>query len=142
MAIRTYDAKQVVITWGGVQLSGFPEGTFITIDKPDENVTRKVGADAFVSRSMNNNKVYDITLTLEGTSPSNDYISLTRSLDDATGAGSLPFLMTDLSGSTVFFSESTWVSQDASREFGREISEVAWNFQTAIVDEYNIGGNA
>lgn len=139
--MKTYDAKQVVLSWGGVQLSGFPEGTFITISKSANNVTRKVGIDG-VSRSINNDKTYDVTITLEGTSVSNDYISGIRILDDATGKGVLPFLMTDLSGSTVFFAESMWVAKDADVDFGNEISEYAWAFETGNVDEYNIGGNA
>jgi len=140
--VKTYDAKQVVLTWGGIQLSGFPEGSFINIVKSADNVTRKVGADGHVSRSLNADKTYDITITLEGTSVSNDYISGVRILDDATGKGVLPFLMTDLSGSTVFFAESMWVSKDADVDLSNEISENAWAFQTGQVDEYNIGGNA
>jgi hypothetical protein len=139
--MKTYDAKQVVLTWGGVQLSGFPEGTFIGISKATDNVMRKVGIDG-VSRSINNDKTFDVTITLEGTSVSNDYISTIRTLDDATGKGVLPFLMTDLSGSTVFFAESMWVSKDADIDFGNEVSEYAWAFQTGNVDEYNIGGNS
>lgn len=140
--VKTYDAKSVVITWGGVQLTGYPEGTFIAISKSADNVMRKVGADGDVSRSINSDKTYDITLTLEGTSASNDYISGIRLLDDKTGKGVLPFLMQDLSGSTLFFAESAWVSKDADVEFGNEISENAWAFQTGQVEGYNIGGNA
>ena len=45
MSVRTYDPKQVIITVGGVPMSGFADGTFLTVDRDDDQWAKVTGAD-------------------------------------------------------------------------------------------------
>ena len=44
MSVRTYDPKQVIITIGGVPMSGFSDGTFLTVDRDDDQWAKVTGA--------------------------------------------------------------------------------------------------
>lgn len=43
MSVRTYDPKQVIITVGGIPMSGFADGTFLTVDRDDDQWAKVTG---------------------------------------------------------------------------------------------------
>jgi len=139
--VKTFDPKQCIITYGGVQLSGFADGTFLSIVPNAESFTRVVGADGEVARNKSNDSTYNLTMTFLASSASNDYLSTVYLADKVSNSGSLPFTVADLSGTTVFFTESCWIQQAPDVEFAKEITERAWALQTGQADEYFIGGN-
>src|SRR5678815_480605 len=74
-AVRTYNPGRVVITINGFDVTGFADGSFITIALTADGVTSQVGADGEVARAINTDQRVDITLTLQQTSPANDFLS-------------------------------------------------------------------
>ena len=142
MALKTYDPKQLVFTYGGVAITGYADGTFVNITPNAESWTKVVGADGKdVSRARSNDDTYEVTITLASTSASNEYLSTVKLTDDLTGKGALPLLVQDLSGNTLFFVESAWIRQAPDVEFSKEVTERAWVFDTVNVSEYIVGGN-
>ena len=86
-AIRTYNPGRVVITVNGFDVTGYADGTFVTIALASDGVTTQVGADGEVARAINTDQRVDITLTLQQTSPTNDFLSGLYTADVLTCGG-------------------------------------------------------
>lgn len=140
MAVRTFDPKSVVITIGGVPMSGFADGTFLEVTADTQQFTKVVGADGYTTRVKSNNYGGVMTLTLSQSSPSNDVLSGFLALDRTANAGVVPILIKDLSGSTIIFSGTGWIQQFPDVTFGNEINNRAWALDLADIDIL-IGGN-
>lgn len=140
MAVRTFDPKSVIITVGGVPMSGFADGTFLEVTADTQQFTKVIGADGFVTRVKTNNYGGVMTLTLGQTSPSNDVLSGFLAADRISNLGVVPILIKDLSGTTILFSATGWLQQFADVTFGNTNNNRAWNFDLAEMDIF-IGGN-
>ena len=141
MAVRTYDPKQVIITVGGVPMSGFSDGTFLEIDRNEPTWNMVVGADGLVTRGKTNNFSGTMTLTLKQSSPSNDVLSGFMAIDEASNAGVFPILVKDLSGNSIYFAGQAWVTQYANSTFGKDISDRQLTLSLAEADIF-VGSNS
>lgn len=141
MSVRTYDPKQVVITVGGVPMSGFADGTFLEVQREDDAYTKVVGADGYTTRTRSNNRSGSITLTLKQSSPSNDVLSGFAILDEATNTAVLPIFIKDLSGNSTFFSAQGWVKKFANSTYGKDLDNREWTIDCADFDVF-VGSNA
>lgn len=135
MSVRTVDPKNVIITIGGVAMSGFTDGTFLEITRNEPTWSMVVGSDGFVTRGKTNNFTGSLTLTLKQSSPSNDYLSGLLALDELTNTGVVPVLVKDLSGNSVYFAGRCWINQYADSTFSKEITDRTW---VLSMDEANI----
>lgn len=140
MAVSTFDPKSVVISIGGVPISGFADGTFVSITTDTQQFTKVVGADGFTTRVKSNNYGGTLTLSLAQTSPSNDVLSGLLALDRLSNQGLFPLLIKDMSGNTVVFSESAWIQQFPDITFGNEMNNRDWVIDMAEMDIF-LGGN-
>lgn len=73
MGITQYDAKDVVVTVGGVYITGLGED-MVSGEKDEDNVSPVVGAQGDVVVNAVNNDLGTITLTVQGTSPQLPYL--------------------------------------------------------------------
>lgn len=140
MAVRTFDPKSVIVTIGGVPMSGYADGTFLEITADTQQFTKIVGADGFTTRVKSNNYGGVMTLTLSQSSPSNDVLSGFLQLDRASNRGVVPILIKDMSGTTIIFAGTGWIQQFPDVIFGNEINNRAWILDLAEIDVL-IGGN-
>lgn len=140
MAVNSYDPKSVIITVGGVPISGFADGTFLEITADTPQFSKTVGADGFTTRVKSNNYGGVMTITLAQSSPSNDVLSGFLALDRAINAGVVPVLVKDMSGSTLFFAGTAWIQQFPDVVFGNEINTRAWILDLADMEIF-VGGN-
>lgn len=138
--VRTYDPKKVVVTVGGVPLSGFADGTFITAARENDAFSKVSGADGIVSRAKSNDKSGSITITLAQTSPANDYLSMLAKRDEETNTGVVPVMVKDFSGRSRYISGFAWVRKQPDGEFGKEISDREWVLDVAHMELFT-GGN-
>lgn len=141
MSVRTYDPKQVIVTIGGVPMSGFSDGTFLEVVRNEPTWNMVVGADGLVTRGKTNNFSGTLTLTLKQSSPSNDVLSAFLAVDEATNAGVIPVLIKDLSGNSVYFSARAWINQYANSTFGKDISDRQWTLSLDEADIF-VGSNS
>lgn len=139
MSVRTYDPKQVVVVVGGVPLSGFADGTFISVERSNDTFSKVSGADGFVSRAKTNDRSGAITITLAQTSPSNDVLQGFALADELSNAGVVPVLVRDVAGRTTFVSGFGWVRKPPTSDFGKEINNREWMLDVADLDVF-IGG--
>lgn len=139
--VRTYDAKRVVIVIGSHLVSGFAEDTFVSIEPSGEGTQSTAGADGEVGRSLDNNPLHRMALTLQQTSQSNDFLSTLLRRDRASGGGGIvPLEVRDLRGTTLFSASQAWVVQFPTVEFGSTISDREWAIDAVATDTF-IGGN-
>lgn len=141
MAVHTYDPSEVIITIGGVPMSGFTDGTFLEIIRNEATWNTVVGADGIVTRGKTNNRSGTMTITLKQSSPSNDVLSGFLIADELTNAGVVPVLVKDLSGNSIYFSAQGWISQFAGSTFAKEITDRSWTVTLADVDIF-VGSNS
>jgi hypothetical protein len=138
--VYTYASDEVRVIVGGVPMSGFADGTFVTVSRDEQAFTKVTGADGTTSRSKSANKSGTITITLKQTSPSNDVLSGFMIADEQSNEGVVPVLIKDTSGRTIHSVSAAWVQQMPDNEFGKEISEREWVMDCARIDSF-VGGN-
>ena len=98
--IKTYNPKEVTIALGNHIVAGYADDSFITIDPNGDGVTKKVGCDGEIVRSI------------------------------SPGDGMFPILIKDLKGGMVFSSDAAWPAKPASRGFGKESNNREWELHT------------
>lgn len=141
MSAKTYDPKAIILIIGGVPITGFADGTFISVAPSSDRYTKVVGADREVARSASNDFTSEITITLLQTSSSNDYLSTLLNLDKLAHGGKRSIQIKDLLGTTLLFYQDGWINTPPTIEFSKEVGERSWVFQTGQADIENIGGN-
>ncbi len=72
--VRTYDCRKVIITLGSHMVVGKADDNFITIAKQGDGITTNVGCDSSEERSMDPNEQYKLTLVIQQTSPTNEFL--------------------------------------------------------------------
>jgi hypothetical protein len=141
MPVRTYDPKQVLVLIGGAPMSGFADGSFVSVERTADTFSKVSGADGIVSRAKTNDRSGSLVLTLAQTSPMNDVLSGFAVADELTNLGVIPVLIKDNSGRSVLVSAFGWVRKPAKADFGKEISNREWTLDLADLDMFD-GGNA
>ena len=139
--VKTYNPKRVIVVFGGVPISGFADGSYITITPGSQRYTKAVGADGEVARGKSNDNTHEVTLTLIATSVSNNVLSSFVLVDKLSDAGALPLQIIDLSGTTLFFWPQAWVRQPADIDMAKEVGSRAWLLDTGQVTAEVVGGN-
>ena len=138
--MKTYDPKKVIVIFGARQLKGMSEDSIVSIAPQGDGLQTYVGADGDVARSLDPDATYEVTVSLNTTSNSNDYLSNMYNYDRETGNGIAPLLIKDLAGTTLFSAPEAWVSNmpEASRDLTVDTQE--WVFHTGQVEDAIIGG--
>jgi len=137
--VTTYDPKKVIITFGGIPISGFANGTFINVTPSSDRFSKVVGADGEVSRSKSADNTHEVTITLLQSSLSNQYLSGIESLDRITSKGILPLTVTDLNGGSLKFWPQAWITTDPDLGYAAEQTDRVWTFNTGQVAASNTG---
>lgn len=141
MPVKTYDPKLIVITFGGIALTGYEDGTFVDAKPSADRFSRKVGADGEVARSRSADRTHEITLTLQQVSPSNDYLSSVLLLDTVANKGVLPLQIADLNGTSIQFWDAAWIKTPPNNVSAKEVGPRTWVFDTGQIVLENYGGN-
>ena len=104
--IKTYNPKEVTIALGNHIVAGYADDSFITIDPNGDGVTKKVGCDGEIVRSISPDDTYIVKLTVLQTSETNSFLQNRFKQDRQTGDGMFPILIKDLKGGMVFSSDA------------------------------------
>lgn len=128
--VRTYNCKQVLIALGSHVVTGYAEDSFVTIEKQGDGVMSKVGCDGEIARAIDPNKQFKVKVSLLQVSPSNTWLQSRYDLDCETGNGTFPVLVRDLTGKTVFSSDTAWVVKPTSYGYGKDTTNREWEIDT------------
>lgn len=140
MSVFTYAADKVRVVVGGFPLTGFSDGTFITVERDEQAYNKVTGADGVTSRARTGNRAGSITISLQQTSPSNDVLSGFMIADEASDLGVVPVLIKDTSGRTIHATSAAWVRQKPSETFSKNIENREWILDCARIESF-VGGN-
>jgi len=138
--VRTYDPKKIVIIFGPVIVTGFAEGTFVSIAQNGDGFEKVRGADGGVDRVNKNAKDYAVSITLKRTSLTNDELSAIAIIDQNTNAGKYPLMVKDLQGTSIFAAPQAWIAKPPDSEEADSLPSREWRFDTGIAANF-IGGN-
>ncbi|MCK9435587.1 MAG: DUF3277 family protein [Synergistaceae bacterium] len=138
---NTYDPSKVIVTVAGIPISGFAEDGLISAERDDQTWTKHVGCTGDVGRAKTCNKAGLVKVSLLQTSTSNDILSLIHTVDETTGAGIVPLVITDLSGGTTMVSAQAWIRKLPVVELKKGIGTREWEFDCDVLD-IHVAGNA
>lgn len=136
----TFDPKLVTISFMGIVLSEFADGTFVTVKQARPSFKRKVGAQGSTERINSNAFEYDIEFVLQQTSPSNGDLSAIALADKLTNSGKGELQVSDLGGTSKFFAASAWIETPADMALGDDLNNKTWKLHTGLGELFN-GGN-
>ena len=133
MASKTYDPNAYDVIVAGIRLSGFAEGTFVSISHDSPGFSDKVGVDGEVARVRKHDRRATVTISLMQTSESNDELSqiYNKDRDSQNGAGVFSFRMVDRSGTTVFEADQAWIQSEPGATFSDEPESRDWEIRCA-----------
>ena len=121
--MKTYDPKKVIISLGTHSVTGYSDGTFVSIEASGDGTSKKTGCDGEVVRSLDPDSSAKLSITLLQSSPTVAYCQQQYDKDKSTGEGFFPVLVKDLKGGLVFSAKEGWVVKPPNREFGKEASD-------------------
>ena len=139
-AVKTFDPKMVVMTWGVIPISGYAEGTFVRVKRSGDAFAKRKGAGGDIERINRNQGDFEVAITLQQTSGTNKELSAALAADIATNAGVFPLTVKDLLGTTLFYAPQAWIRVDPEWEDGDELNAREWTFDTGIGANL-VGGN-
>lgn len=140
--LRNFDPSAWALTYGGILLRGYADGTFISAERDEAVYTKKVGAQGDVTRIRSNNKAGVLTITLLAQSPSNDYLSGKLRVDERRvgGGGSESVLVKELNGTTIIQVDNGWIEMWPTVEVAADGSaNREWAIGVADLDMF-VGG--
>jgi len=146
MPVKTYDPKKIIVTLSLVSnpafthvVTGYAKDTFVKIGRISDAILSEAGASGEVARAINADRRGMMELTLMQTSISNDFLSIQAALDEATGAGLMHLLVTDLRGTTLYAAKNCWIKKTAESEYSQSLSNRVWPFETDELEVF-VGG--
>ena len=84
-SLKTYSPQRVQLAWGGIDISGYADGTFIEASRNVDNTTATVGAAGDVGLTFMPDKTGVVEITLMQTAESNRLLSAVQLAQDNTG---------------------------------------------------------
>src|SRR5690554_150926 len=127
----SYAPEDVSINIAGVfSVEGVEAETFVNITKVLPVTEAKSTADGQVYRTMREDFTYDIEITLQQGSRTNEILTLLYNLDQVSGRGRFPISIKDNSGTSSFWAPSAWVQEVPSLAFsGTEQTPRVWRLR-------------
>ena len=126
----TYNPKKIEIALGTHRVTGIAEDSFVGIEPSGDGVTKKVGCDGEVVRSVSPDDTYSIKIVLMQGSPTNAWLEAQLKKDRDNGKGTFPVTIKDIIGTMVFNAKQAWVVKSAARSFGKEAGNREWEIHT------------
>lgn len=126
--LTAYNAKDCVIIWDGVYLTGLSE-TMVTGEKNEEFFSDEVGAQGDVCRSETNDPTGTVTITLQTTSPQKGML-----LEDAKSGKTAPLWVINKSIGERFGGNLARIKNYPSLEHARDGGEREFEFAVADYD--------
>lgn len=154
MAVSTYSPSDVSVIYGLKHITGFTDGSFISIKRETPLFSHSRAMDGTLALAMQKYSTYTVTLTLAQTSDSNQFLhslqklmmkSLTKvdSRSPFSGLSSLsgikttvsnvisklPFIIRDGSGNSVFFANDVWLSEEPDVTYSAGMEARTWTIK-------------
>jgi len=123
---KQYDPKNVSLIFGGFTLSGYADGTFITVNRLNDSFRDIIGCDGEVGRLKTLDGRGDIGVTLLKTSGANLFMSSISNGDEILAKGLLPSFIKDTNGRNVYSASESWILKPGQMTYSKSIDVVVW----------------
>ena len=141
MELANYIPEDVTITVAGlVTLEGLVDGTFVRVTKDVIPFAARRTTDGTVSRLYNRDATYTVEITLYSGSDSNDIMTKLWQLDEISQMGKFPLMIKDRSGTSLFFSATSWIQDIPPLVLSSGFEQRTWVIRSSQ-GAINIGGN-
>lgn len=130
---KTYDPSGVQTILGAAPITGFADGTFITVEQDEDSYATRTGADGEVVRTKMVARTATMTIVLLSTSLSNLILTGLHATEVI-----FPVLLKD--GATIIAAGEAWVQKPASFERGVDAGDAEWVLRLAKWNPVH-GGN-
>lgn len=142
MQTKSYDARDVVITWGEIELEGAAPGTIVTIAYDADMATKTRGAQNFVVVTITGNDGGSVKWVASQASPTNDRLSAIALLQMQPGIGLIkkPIQVKHVNGTTLAIGPEAWIKKIPEAQFAEEHQDREWEFDIAHMKAF-IGGS-
>lgn len=124
-------------------VTGFAEGTFVSIEPFEDRITPSYGAKGEAYRAMSGVRAFNVMITLSQTSHSNDILTYLLDNDRETLNGTFTVTIKDSSGTTLLTDRCAYIGTEPTASFsgGGTIESREWSIHTPSPDRM-IGGNS
>lgn len=145
MGVATYSPKNMVITLGGLPITGFSDSDMVTISLDEPKFAKYNSVDGAISRSHNVADAGRFVFSLNQTSSANQLFSSALQLDLANPDGSNTFTVgvrdENTSGTgTYYLGTGAWVEGMPESGYAKEIGVREWVVEASDI-KWNISGN-
>jgi len=138
--LREYNPKEVSMIVAGNIVTGYADGTYLSVERNNPSFNLQIGSDGEAVRAKSNDKSGRITITLQSGSPMNDILSGLWKADELNSGGVFTVLVKDNNGASLHSAETAWIVQVANAEYTREASSREWIIETDNLESL-VGGN-
>jgi hypothetical protein len=139
--LATYIPEQVTcLVAGMLKVQGFIDGKFIEISKDVQPYKSVRTPDGTIARLYDKDSSYTISITIYSGSSSNDFLTKLWQLDEITQAAKFPLLIKDNSGTDLFFSATTWITDIPAIVKSNEFESRTWILKSSQAT-INVGSN-
>lgn len=134
--LTTYDPKDVTFLVGSYQVTGFTEGTGISINREANLIEKKVGINGKFSLSKNRNDTGTATISLQATSEDNHVFEAWVFAAKQEGTPVIfPVTLIDPAGAIVA-SSIAWVETQADFSVEEGVSDREWTLGLGDVSTF------
>ena len=135
--LRAFDPKKVKVTVAGLNIVGFSEEK-VMVERSNNSWELTVGCDGEATRVKSNDLSGKITLTLQQTSPSNDFLT-TVFYNDQANNEVVRVEILDTSGKSKIVAAKAWIEKMPEASYGKTHSDRQWVFCTNNISYYMAG---
>lgn len=133
--LRPYAPKDVVVSWNGIPITGFAEGTFVTMKRSSESKKKSVGGQGDVCITMNADTSGEVELTLMQSSPANGLLAAALHAEELLKVPTVGVLLvSDPSGAVLGLSKNAFLMSFPSSDVGDEATDRTWMFGCENLD--------
>ena len=136
---KNYDPGKVFVSFQGIQVTGYAEGTFVSVERAEDAFEMAVGSGGDVTRVRNRNRCGSVTVTLMAESPTNDLLTAVAKSDELFGDGYGAVMVKDGNGTSIYAASTAWIRKMPTSEYADGASTREWTFDCAELD-MNPGG--
>lgn len=137
--VQTYSPKDVILTVGGYQLTGWQS---VSVSRSVKGFAVIRGIRGKNTRVKNVDTSATITLSLLQTAQGNDVLSYIHELDLEEGTARIALLLKDRSGRSVFSSNEAFITGYPTATFSGQFEYRNWELFCQTTGTYTVGGNA
>ena len=137
--VNTYSAKDVILTIGGYQITGWQT---ITISRSVKGFTVIRGIRGKNTRVPNRDTSATISMSILQTSQANDVLSYIHELDLEEGTARIALMLKDRSGRSVFSSNEAFITGYPVTTFSGQFEYRSWEIFCQSTATYTVAGNA